>query len=328
MDKTVGELFGVTNSKYPLYTKTKASVLMASESFVNSEEYLKEYVPQIDEGYRFNPDDLRIISLAYISKTPAYIYGHAGVGKTSLIEQFCARTNRPYFRVQHTVGLEESNILGQWVVRNGETQFELGPLPYAMKHGMIYCADEYDFAQPAVLSLYQAVLEGKPLIIKEADLANRVIKPHPEFRFFATGNTNGTGDNTGLYQGTSIQNMANYERFGITHKIDYMPEDFEREILLTKTPLSQYYVKNKTAASGIVDSVMRFAQQMRTKFNEGEVDFAPSIRVLVNAINVGWALGDIKAGFRLAYSNRMTPESKMAVDKVAEQYIIEVGDNR
>ena len=328
MTRTVGELFDISGSNYPLYTKNDEGLLVASEQFIQSPEYMADFVPQIDENYKFNPEDLRIIALAYISKTPAYIYGHAGVGKTTLIEQFCARTKRPYFRVQHTVGLEESNIIGQWVVRNGETQFELGPLPYAMKHGMVYCADEYDFAQPAVLSLYQAVLEGKPLIIKEADLANRVIKPHPEFRFFATGNTNGTGDNTGLYQGTSIQNMANYERFGIVHMVDYMPEVFEREILLKKTPLSRYYQKNAGATNGIIDSVMRFAQQMRMKFNEGVVDFAPSIRVLVNAVNVGWSLGDIKAGFKLAYSNRMTPESKMEVDKVAEQYIIEVGDSK
>lgn len=328
MQKTVGQLFNITNSNYPLYTKNNVSLLLASDEFVNSKEYISDFVPKIDDNYKFNPDDLRIIALAYISKTPAYIYGHAGVGKTSLIEQFCARTKRPYFRVQHTVGLEESNVIGQWVVRNGETQFELGPLPYAMKHGMIYCADEYDFAQPAVLSLYQAVLEGKPLIIKEADLANRVIEPHPEFRFFATGNTNGTGDNTGLYQGTSIQNMANYERFGIVHRVDYMPEVLEREILLNKTPLANYYTRNPSATNGIIDSVMRFAQQMRSKFNDGTVDFAPSIRVLVNAVNVGWSLGDLKLGFELAYSNRMTPESKVAVDKVAAQYIIEVGDNK
>ena len=94
------------------------------------------------------------------------------------------------------------------VVKNGETVFELGPLPYAMKHGMVYCADEYDFAEPAVLSIYQSVLEGKPLIIKEADLENRVIKPHPNFRFCATGNTNGAGDSFGLYQGTRIHRYS------------------------------------------------------------------------------------------------------------------------
>ncbi|NOV31223.1 AAA family ATPase [Methylomonas sp. ZR1] len=148
-------------------------------------------IPDIDENFVFDIDILKNILLGFAINRPILLWGHAGTGKSSLFEQVCARTNRPLIRVQHTIGTEESHIVGQWTVRDGATVFELGPLAVAMKEGHIYMADEYDFGMPSVLAVYQSVLEGKSLVIKEADAANRVIRPHPNFRFVATGNTNG-----------------------------------------------------------------------------------------------------------------------------------------
>ncbi|MER9496479.1 AAA family ATPase, partial [Mesorhizobium sp. M0320] len=154
--------------------------------------------------------------------------------------------------VQHTAHTEESHVLGQYVVRtkmakhdviSGDgtrhevekpmsvTEFQLGPLPLAMIEGAVYCADEYDFAMPQVVALYQPVLEGKALVIKDAPPEYRLIKPHPEFRIVATGNTNGTGDETGLYQGTLIQNAANYSRFKITEEVTYMEPKIEETVI-------------------------------------------------------------------------------------------------
>lgn len=315
---TIQELFQV-QSNLPVYGQPDTLVVAPQSEW--GSVYDPAFVPEVDENYRFNADDLRIVIVGFLSKTPTYLYGNSGVGKTSMIEQFCARTKRPFMRVQHTVGLEESNIVGQWIVKNGETVFELGPLPYAMLHGMVYCADEYDFAEPAVLSIYQSVLEGKPLIIKEADNENRVIRPHPQFRFFATGNTNGAGDSTGRYQGTRIQNVANYERFGITHKVNYLPEEVERNIILAKTPVGGF--SDVAVRNALLDSIMRFAHTMRdnAEGSNPEVQFAPSIRVLINAVNLGWNLGDFRTAFKLAYINRMSEETQAAALKVLDQYI-------
>lgn len=317
-EQTIRELFDV-NSKLPVYSKPTSFVVADKKEWDGV--YEPDFIPEIDSNYCFNPDDLRIVIVGFVSKIPTYLYGNSGVGKTSMIEQFCARTRRPFMRVQHTVGLEESNVVGQWVVKNGETVFELGPLPYAMLHGMVYCADEYDFAEPAVLSIYQSVLEGKPLIIKEADAANRVIRPHPQFRFFATGNTNGAGDNTGNYQGTRLQNVANYERFGIVHKVNYLPEEIEKDIILKKTPIGSS--SDGSIQKGLLDSIIKFAKIMRdsAEGSNPEVQFAPSIRVLVNVANLGWTLGDFRAAFKLAYINRMNDEMQAASIKVLEQYI-------
>lgn len=319
-EKTVGDLFDI-KSDLAIYSKPESLIMPDIASW--GDNYCEEFVPMVDEGYKFNPPDLRLLMIGLLMKIPTYLYGHAGVGKTSMIEQFCARTKRPFMRVQHTVGLEESSVVGQWVVKNGETVFELGPLPYAMKHGMVYCADEYDFAEPAVLSIYQSVLEGKPLIIKEADLENRVIKPHPNFRFCATGNTNGAGDSFGLYQGTRIQNVANYERFGIVHRVDFLPESVEREILLTKSPIGE--LKNETIKKNMLDAIMKFAKKTREKSyesnSEDTLPFGPSIRVLLNVANLGWQLGDFGEAFKIAYINRMSAVEQDAAIKVLNQYV-------
>jgi cobaltochelatase CobS len=151
-------------------------------------------------------------------RIPGYLWGHAGTGKSTLPTQLCARLNRPIIRAQHTASTEESHICGQILVRSGATYFEPGLLASAMRNGWVYLADEYDFAFPQILGVYQPVLEGEPLIIKEATPEWRYVEPHKRFAFIGTGNTNGSGDETGLYQGTNIQNAANFSRFGIVSR--------------------------------------------------------------------------------------------------------------
>src|SRR5690606_28822452 len=156
-------------------------------------------IPDKDPSYIFDINIVKSIIMGLEMNLPILLWGHAGTGKTTALEQVCAYTGRPFVRVQHTANTEEADIEGTWRVMNGDMTFQDGPLPFCMEEGIVFCADEYDFASPMVLSLYQAVLEGKPLRIKAA---NKSVRPHPEFRFVATGNTNGAGDETGLYAGT------------------------------------------------------------------------------------------------------------------------------
>lgn len=198
--KPFHELFGLGTGKAAMSARGEpipVTTLTACGGF-------NEMIPDVDPNYVFNIDVLKTLLMGIELRIPVYLWGHAGTGKTTIYEQIAARTGRPMLRVQHTANMEEEHVIGGWRLRDGHTVFELGPLAMAMKHGWIYMADEYDFGRPEVLSLYQPVLEGKPLVIKEADLANRVIRPHPAFRFVATGNTNGQGDETGLYQGTTM----------------------------------------------------------------------------------------------------------------------------
>jgi cobaltochelatase CobS len=267
------------------------------------------YVPEVDEGHVWEIENLKNMLLAVETDIPLYVWGHKGTGKTTALEQVAARTGRPVLRIQHTINTEESHIVGQWTVKDGETVFELGPLPLAMKYGWVYLADEYDFALASVLSVYQPVLEGKALIIKQADAQNRVIKPHPNFRFWATGNTNGTGDESGLYQGTSVQNAANYDRFGMVIEAQYMPPAQEAIIIRNRTGIS---VKE-------AEKLVSLATAIRREFAAGKLGDTVSTRALVNAAKIGLKRGNMRLGVQLAYSNKLSRVDKTVVDGVAQR---------
>lgn len=283
----------VTGAGYPVQTFTAPQSLAC-------------YVPDVDSKYVFPIDLLKTALMAFSANIPLYLWGMAGTGKSTILEQVMAHTGRPWLRVQHTRNTEESHIVGQWTVKDGQTVFELGPLAFAMKYGLTYCADEYDFAMPSVTALYQPVLEGKALLIKEADEANRIIRPHPLFRFCATGNTNGTGDDTGLYQGTLLQNAANYERFGVVEEVKYIDKKTEIMIVMGQAGV----VKD------VAEKLVNLACMCREAFAAQKISLPPSPRAVINAAKNGLMRGDFAAGFRLAYVNRLPRVDQEAVREV------------
>jgi cobaltochelatase CobS len=268
-----------------------------------------DMVPALDPNYVFNLDTLKSLMLAIEMNIPAFLWGHSGTGKTTIFEQIAARTNRPMVRVQHTANMEEEHIVGGWRLRDGKTFFEFGPLPMAMKHGWIYMADEYDFGRPEVLSVYQAVLEGKALFIKEADTSSRVVKPHPDFRFVATGNTNGQGDESGLYQGTNLQNAANFERFGCVEQMHYMDKKLEAKLVSQQADISL------DDAAKLVD----FATRIRAEFDSSKISNPISPRALINAAKIGIARDNYKAGLEKAFINRLSAVDREAATQVAQR---------
>lgn len=268
-----------------------------------------DYIPAIDNNYVYETDNLKNALMALDLNVPLLLWGHTGTGKTTLIEQIAARTKRPAIRVQHTINTEEPEIVGQWVARGGETLFELGPLPYAMKHGLVYIADEYDFGLPSVLAVYQPVLEGKPLVIKGADAANRIIKPHQNFRFVATGNTNGSGDESGLYQGTLLQNAANYDRFNMVLKVVYMKPELEEQIL----------VKQAHIVPDDARKLVDFANRVRESYEGQKVSTPISPRTLIRAAQIGFRKGSYRAGITLAFANKLSVIDKEVIEGLSQR---------
>lgn len=279
--------------------------------FMRSHGRDAEMIPEADDGFVYDIDTLKNILLGLDLNIPILLWGHAGTGKSSFFENVAAKTNRPLIRVQHTINTEESHIVGQWTVRDGATVFELGPLAVAMKQGHLYMADEYDFAMPSVLSVYQSVLEGKSLVIKEADAANRIIKPHPNFRFVATGNTNGSGDETGLYQGTNMQNAANYDRFGVTCRVTYMTKTMETRIIVNQSGI------DKEDAKRLVD----FGSAVRDAFDAGKISATISPRALINAAKVGLRRGDYIMGANLAFGNKLNQVDREICDGLSQRIL-------
>ena len=317
------EIFELGNA--PAAMSAKGDPIKISVLATPTDEEVLPYVAPIDSDYVFNIDLAKKVIVAFQLNMPAYFWGYHGTGKTTMFEQCSARTNRPFLRVQHTINTEESHIIGQYVVRNREveeeeldnngnkvgvkrfrpsTEFQLGPLPLAMLKGMVYCADEYDAAMPSVTLVYQSVLEGKPLIIKDAPPEFRVIHPHPEFRFVATGNTNGVGDETGLYQGTNIQNAANYSRFPIVEEVPYMTADIEEAVLRQKTQVPKE----------IASKIVKFAGNVREGFKDGKIGMTVSPRELLNATRLGIAFGGkFDIGLQLSFANRCSRIDKQVV---------------
>lgn len=286
--------------------KGKASMSARGEpipvTVVRTAGEFEEMVPDLDPNYVFNIDILKTLLLGIELRIPVYLWGHAGTGKTTIYEQIAARTGRPMLRVQHTANMEEEHVIGGWRLRDGKTVFDLGPLALAMKHGWVYMADEYDFGRPEVLSLYQPVLEGKPLIIKEADAENRVIRPHPGFRFVATGNTNGQGDETGLYQGTTMQNAANYERFGIVEQMPYMEPSMEALLVHQQAQIPLEDAKK----------LISFANSIRNEFDSAKLSNPISPRSLIYAGRIGMIRSSYLIGLEKAYLNRLSSVDREA----------------
>lgn len=268
------------------------------------------YLVEVDKSYVFNIELLKKVLVGFALNKPVYLWGMHGTGKTTVLQQAAARTRRPTIRVQHTINMEESHVLGQWVVKNGQTEFQLGPLPMAMINGWLYIADEYDFAMPSVTAVYQPVLEGQALLIKDAPPHLRKIIPHPDFRFAATGNTNGCGDETGLYQGTLMQNAANFSRFGITEEVEYMEPSIEENILRSKAQVPPPVAKK----------IVKLANDVRKMFKDGKIGMTISPREMIAAAQVGIAFGgNWKLGIELAFANRLPRADKKAVQEYLQR---------
>lgn len=276
-----------------------------------------DLVPEYNAGYVYDMEVLKSSMMAIEFNENLFLYGHSGVGKTCLIKNICAATQRNFVRVQHTVETQYSHIVGQWTVEtkvddNGNavsfTRWQNGPLVEAMINGYVYCADEFDRASPNVNSTYQSVLEGEPLYIPDAPSELRLVRPHPQFRFCATGNTNGAGDDTGLYQSTHQQDAASFERFGCTIRVTYLKPKEEVALLCAATRVS------KSDAENLVD----YANSIRDRFPE-DFDLTIGPRVLIKMAKMGILRGSMVRGVELAYANRLPEDQRKSAIDVAER---------
>lgn len=180
---------------------------------------LQGLVPPEDENYVFPLGVLRDV-FAFLACTDGdglFLSGPTGCGKTSIIMQIASRLNWPVRRVNGHARLELHDIIGTMGLRSKDggtsTRFVHGPLARAMKEGAIFILDEIDLIDPAISAGLNPILEGNPLVI--AENGGEIIRPHPNFRFIATGNTAGLGDDTGSYSGTQTQNLAYMDRFSV-----------------------------------------------------------------------------------------------------------------
>jgi cobaltochelatase CobS len=260
-----------------------------------------EHVPELDPDYRFDRATTLAILAGFAKNRRVIITGYHGTGKSTHIEQVAARLNWPCVRVNLDSHISRIDLIGRdaIVIRDGlqVTEFRDGILPWALQHNVALVFDEYDAGRPDVMFVIQRVLEvsGRLTLLDQ----NKVIRPHPGFRLFATANTIGLGDTTGLYHGTQQINQGQMDRWSIVTVLNYLPHDNEVEIVLAKA-------RPYRTAEGrdIVSKMVRVADLTRNAFMNGDISTVMSPRTVIIWAENAEIFGDIGFAFRLTFLNK------------------------
>lgn len=260
-----------------------------------------EYVPEVDEDYLFNPETTVAILAGFAHNRRVMVSGFHGTGKSTHIEQVAARLNWPLVRVNLDSHISRIDLVGKdaIVIKDGKqiTEFREGILPWAYQNNVALVFDEYDAGRPDVMFVIQRVLEssGRLTLLDQA----RVLKPHPAFRLFATANTVGLGDTTGLYHGTQQINQAQMDRWSLVATLNYLSIDAETAIVLSKNP---HYNTDKGRKT--IKQMVTVADLTRTAFMNGDLSTVMSPRTVIAWAQNAEIFRNVGYAFRLSFLNK------------------------
>src|SRR5512133_2120467 len=260
-----------------------------------------EHVPEVDDAYLFDSDTTMAILAGFAHNRRVMVQGYHGTGKSTHIEQVAARLNWPCMRINLDSHVSRIDLVGKdaIVLRDGMqiTEFREGILPYALQSNTALCFDEYDAGRPDVMFVIQRVLEvsGRLTLLDQS----RVIRPHPAFRLFATANTVGLGDTSGLYHGTQQINQAQMDRWSIVTTLNYLPHDNEVDIVLAK---AKHYRTDQ--GRDVVGKMVRVADLTRNAFMNGDISTVMSPRTVITWAENADIFKDIGFAFRLTFLNK------------------------
>jgi len=275
---------------------------VASDMKVPKFSQRTEYVPDIDDAYRFDPQTTLAILAGFAHNRRVMVQGYHGTGKSTHVEQVAARLNWPMVRVNLDSHVSRIDLVGKdaIVLKDGKqvTEFREGMLPWALQRPVAICFDEYDAGRPDVMFVIQRVLEasGKLTLLDQ----NRVISAHPQFRLFSTTNTVGLGDTTGLYHGTQQINQGQMDRWSIVTTLNYLEHDAEAEIVLAKAGKSYDNADGKKTIMAMV----RVADMTRNAFMNGDISTVMSPRTVITWAQNAEIFGDIGLAFRMTFLNK------------------------
>ncbi|MEQ1713082.1 MAG: cobaltochelatase subunit CobS [Hyphomicrobium sp.] len=261
-----------------------------------------EHVPDLDPDYLFNKEVTLAILAGFKHNRRVMIQGYHGTGKSTHIEQVAARLNWPCIRVNLDSHVSRIDLVGKdaIVLKDGKqiTEFREGILPFALQSNTALVFDEYDAGRPDVMFVIQRVLEvsGKLTLLDQS----KVIRPHPAFRLFATTNTIGLGDTSGLYHGTQQINQGQMDRWSIVATLNYLPHDDEAKIVLSKV---KSFAKTD-AKKKQVSAMVRVADLTRSAFINGDLSTVMSPRTVMTWAENAEIFGDIGLAFRLTFLNK------------------------
>ncbi|MFM1959099.1 MAG: cobaltochelatase subunit CobS [Pseudomonadota bacterium] len=260
------------------------------------------HVPDVDPAYRFDPETTKAICAGFAHDRRVMVQGYHGTGKSTHIEQVAARLNWPLIRVNLDSHVSRIDLVGKdaIVLKDGKqvTEFREGILPWTIQRPIALVFDEYDAGRPDVMFVIQRVLEaqGKLTLLDQ----NRVIRPNRFFRLFATTNTIGLGDTTGLYHGTQQINQGQMDRWSIVTTLNYLAHDVEADIVVAKCPAYATAEGRRTVAA-----MVRVADMTRNAFINGDISTVMSPRTVITwAQNAEIFDGDLGLAFRMTFLNK------------------------
>ena len=257
------------------------------------------YVPEIDTNYVFDQQTTIAILLGLKFNKRVFIQGLHGTGKSTHIEQVCSRLNWPCVRINLDSHISRIDLIGKdsIVLKEGKqvTEFQEGILPWAFQNNVALVFDEYDAGRPDVMFVIQRILEseGKLTLLDQ----NKVLKPHPYFRIFATANTVGLGDTSGIYHGTNQINQGQIDRWNIVSKLNYLSEDTEIEIVSKKIEANDDDIKH-------IKSMVKLANLTRKGFELKDVSTLMSPRTVIMLAENYKIIKDIKIAYELTFLNK------------------------
>ncbi|MEP9350201.1 cobaltochelatase subunit CobS [Xanthobacter sp. KR7-225] len=260
-----------------------------------------EHVPDFDPDYLFDRTTTLAILAGFAHNRRVMVTGYHGTGKSSHIEQVAARLNWPCVRINLDSHISRIDLIGKdaIVVRGGMqvTEFRDGILPWAYQNNIALVFDEYDAGRPDVMFVIQRVLEssGRLTLLDQS----RVIRPHPAFRLFATANTIGLGDTTGLYHGTQQINQAQMDRWSIVTSLNYLAHDKEVDIVLAKAKYLRTPEGRDTA-----NRMVRLADLTRSAFINGDLSTVMSPRTVITWAENAEIFRDIAFALRVTFLNK------------------------
>ena len=266
--------------------------------------------PDLDPSYVFERDTTLAILAGFAHDRRVMVQGYHGTGKSTHIEQVAARLNWPCIRINLDAHISRIDLVGRdaIVLRDGlqVTEFREGLLPWALQHPVALVFDEYDAGRPDVMFVIQRVLEqqGKLTLLDQ----NRVIRPDANFRLFATANTVGLGDTSGLYHGTQAINQGQMDRWNIVVGLNYLPAETEQEIVASKNPDTD---------SKLLADMIKVADMTRQGFINGDISTVMSPRTVITWAQNHAIFDDVGLSFRLSFLNKCDEEERALV---AEYY--------
>ncbi len=260
-----------------------------------------DHVPDVDPAYRFHPEVTLAILAGFAHNRRVMVHGRHGTGKSTHIEQVAARLNWPCVRVNLDGHITRLDLVGKdaIVIEDGlqVTAFQEGIIPWALQRPVALVFDEYDAGRPDVMFVIQRILErdGKFTLLDQ----NRVISPHPAFRLFATANTLGLGNLSGLYQGVQVLNHAQIDRWSIVATLDYLSPEEEVEIVAARVPS-----KNTERGRALIRSMVALANLTRKSFEAGDLSSLMSPRTVITWAENCEVFRDPAVAFRYAFLNK------------------------